>query len=309
MTKASKIKDWKLTTDTVIARMLTENTGSHFLDSGGAYGRGWQQRAGMTVDDFRARPPVRTEVYSGCEIADDGSVIKAGDGIVILDTFHYLSSKLDYCAPLTFGFHRFGKGANRKDDPWLVTMGEYSAKRITGDPDADEKDIQRTQQDQHFSLITFNSYNDENLLSSEIQGVAFVDDTYGPVVILHTHNGCDVRGGYSTPYVFTINTDEPHDLFDWCRYSVVCSELGTEAQIQERRAGMLPGLADATPLWSEVHCWDRYNVHDWVEYGGMFVSDPWEKAGKPQWHVPDDAEYGKGHLLCPACSARAEVYP
>jgi len=29
-------------TETVIYKMLTENTGKHFLDSGGEYGRHWQ---------------------------------------------------------------------------------------------------------------------------------------------------------------------------------------------------------------------------------------------------------------------------
>lgn len=301
------MQDHKLATDKVIARMLTEPTGTHFLDSGGESGRGWQQRAGMGLDDFRARPEARVEVYRGSDLESGDS----GDGIVILDTFHYLSSRLDYCHGLTLGLHAFGRQVSRRDEPWLATMEAYVAKRVTGDPNADDKDIQaklRELDAEYFGYSSFNSYNDENCLSSDIQGIAYTDHRYGTVVVLHTHNGADIRGGYSTPHVFVINTDEPHDLFEWNAYSVVCSEWGSETQVTVRRADMLPEVRDlAGPAWSEVHCWDKRG-RDWIEYGGGFTSDPWENGDKPQWHVQDDAEYGQGHMLCPACSAPAEVY-
>lgn len=185
-------------TDKVIARMLVEPTGTHFLDSGGESGRGWQRRAGMGLDDFRARPPARVEVYRG----SDPEAGESGDGVVILDTFHYLSSKLEYLHPLTQGLHAFGRATARASEPWLATMEAYTAKRITGDPEADESDIRKLHDDMYFRYGSFNSYNDENLLSSEIQGIAYTDVRYGPVVLLHTHNGADVRGGYSTPHAF-----------------------------------------------------------------------------------------------------------
>lgn len=36
------------TMDNLICEMLTENTGKHFLDSGGANGRNWQRNQGLT---------------------------------------------------------------------------------------------------------------------------------------------------------------------------------------------------------------------------------------------------------------------
>lgn len=39
-----------------VAKMLTENTGIHMIDSGGAYGRAWQRN--REVEDFRLRPAV-----------------------------------------------------------------------------------------------------------------------------------------------------------------------------------------------------------------------------------------------------------
>ena len=39
-------------TKQVIYNMLTENTGTHFLDSGGTNDRPWQRNKFKTIDDF-----------------------------------------------------------------------------------------------------------------------------------------------------------------------------------------------------------------------------------------------------------------
>lgn len=41
-----------MNTAEVIASMLTENTGRHMLDSGGAYGRNWERNHGRDVESF-----------------------------------------------------------------------------------------------------------------------------------------------------------------------------------------------------------------------------------------------------------------
>jgi hypothetical protein len=50
-------------TNVIIAAMLTENTGSSFLDSGSAYGRNHERQAGKTVADFRAEPEVEVKFW------------------------------------------------------------------------------------------------------------------------------------------------------------------------------------------------------------------------------------------------------
>ena len=40
-------------TEQQIYNMLTENTGTHFLDSGGANGRHWQRNIKKSLEDFR----------------------------------------------------------------------------------------------------------------------------------------------------------------------------------------------------------------------------------------------------------------
>ena len=52
-------------TDEVIVAMLTENTGRHFLDSGGAYGRNWERNSGKTVADFKSKPSATLEIWRG----------------------------------------------------------------------------------------------------------------------------------------------------------------------------------------------------------------------------------------------------
>ena len=42
-----------------IYKMLTENTGTHFLDSGGANGRNWQRNQTKTIKDFQDEPEAK----------------------------------------------------------------------------------------------------------------------------------------------------------------------------------------------------------------------------------------------------------
>lgn len=73
--------------------------------------------------------------------------------------------------------------------------------------------------------ITENSYNGECALSQTIQFTAFGLDTggtaSGPFVLLQVHGGADVRGGYTTPRLFSFNGNhDPSSIFDWASVSV-----------------------------------------------------------------------------------------
>ncbi len=48
-----------MTIQQTICNMLTENTGTHMLDSGGEGGRNWQQNQGLTVAALEAAPVLR----------------------------------------------------------------------------------------------------------------------------------------------------------------------------------------------------------------------------------------------------------
>ena len=65
-----------MNTTTLIKKMLKENTGEHFLDSGGAYGRHWEKNKDR---DFEKEPIAKWDNYG-----------------VTLSTFHFLKANLDY---------------------------------------------------------------------------------------------------------------------------------------------------------------------------------------------------------------------
>lgn len=72
--------------------------------------------------------------------------------------------------------------------------------------------------------VTENSYNGECALSQTIQLTMFgLDDIYasGPFVLLQVHGGADVRGGYTTPRLFSLNGNhDSSSMFDWGSVSV-----------------------------------------------------------------------------------------
>ena len=52
----------------LVYSMLTENTGTHFLDSGGADGRMWQRNESKCLQDFEDENP---ETYEYCSKYND----------------------------------------------------------------------------------------------------------------------------------------------------------------------------------------------------------------------------------------------
>jgi hypothetical protein len=261
--------------------MLTENTGRHFLDSGGAYGRNWERAQGMTVESFLALPPVTVH-----------------RDYVTLDVFHYLRSRLEYDRAETARFVRWANTGERADDNWLTNMEEWAKLRHVSSGGYS---------DDHWSPSGgFNSYNSDNMLSQEIQGDTWTAKDGRPFVLLQIHGGCDVRGGYTAPRAFTVTTDEAYQLFDWCQFTVVCREMGSEGQVIDARkaAGpMLPGMP-VVPVWEDVHVWDCLNSSDWVEFGGSFTGDPWKESGK-EWIQEHDGQHA---VMCPRCESPCDVY-
>ena len=202
----------------VIAEMLTENTGRHILDSGGAYGRHWEQNAGRTLAEWDAQPRAWGDRWG-----------------VTLSVYHYLSERLEYAPLLDKQFRAFCEA--NPDDGWLALAEEF----------ATEKDD---------SAHTWNTYNGEDSLAQTLQGVTFSDG--GEVfVLLQIHGGCDVRGGYTVPRAFRVTVDMAESFpYDNANYSLTCPN--DEEHSVECVYGELLSLAhgysladDETPLFGE----------------------------------------------------------
>lgn len=196
-------------TKEIIAAMLKENTGRHFLDSGGAYGRNWERNHGR---DFEKEQESTLNVrYGYIEVSHN--------------VYHWLSEKLTFAEEMQKLFDGFVRwyDLRNEENGWLFYADEFprwlnekfgvECAGLYGDSSGP---------------MTVNTYNNEDLLSQTIQYVYFElqepiefsnlyipDDCY---VLLQIHGGCDVRGGYTAPKCFTLNDEV--GIFDNARASI-----------------------------------------------------------------------------------------
>jgi hypothetical protein len=161
-----------MTTKELIFSMLIENTGSHMLDSGGAYGRAWERNQGKTIEDFEREPEERI-VWTGNYLERSVSV------------FHYLS-QLDTDA-LCDDFN------SMPCLDWDAVADVYGVSEAQWNWLREFRDVKVTQ--------TFNTYNGESDLSQILQGswLTIDDEQY---LLLQIHGGCDARGGYTDAKLF-----------------------------------------------------------------------------------------------------------
>jgi len=212
-TPRQKIQGKYTETELTIIAMLTENTGAHILDSGGAYGRNWQKN--RKIKNWNKTPRVNVTIWNDGEVE------------VSINIYHYLKEYLEYnekAKMLTKWLYRYSEKPELENKPWLHCMHVFAdmLKDLFG----------------YTRGPGFNSYNWENVLSQVIQGIiiepprqfSFEQETY---VILQIHGGCDVRGGYTAPKIFEITSDEPSNLlFDMDR-GVIASCKCTTLYLEE----------------------------------------------------------------------------
>jgi hypothetical protein len=166
-----------------IQEMLVENTGCSILDSGGAYGRGWEKNRSR---DFENEESYLTNFLEMTEESKrlDKLLQKAID---LGDTDNYMADMEDF-------------------------MEEQGQDGYT-----------------HYSIT--NTYNYDNILSEALQyGILISEDTDEHFIILQLHNGCDVRGGYTRPRVFSLGTDDEFSYFRMAQEEVtaICRKCGIE---------------------------------------------------------------------------------
>ena len=185
---------------------MTENTGTHGLDSGGAYGRNWQRNAGMTCNDFETMPAATLEI----DLRKWQDKPHA-DMMISVNIYHKLTSGILELNDLCRQFNAMPvddwksdlNGVSDSGENWLVDRGFVWDDRHCG----------------------FNTYNWENNFSQVLQG-NFVarDGEYGEdnYVLLQIHGGADVRGGYTDAKLFKLcDHAETYDLLrDDCGFSV-----------------------------------------------------------------------------------------
>jgi len=175
-------------TQKLVYAMLTENTGRHMLDSGGAYGRNWERNQAKTIEDFDNEQEQTIEKSEW--IDKDEKVHTEYERTV--SVFHYLSElKLDHVCDKFNELNTdckdwegdFGYGVSQAGADFLELVGMESK---------DE---------------SFNTCNGDSDLSQVLQG-AWLEDADGDTyLLLQIHGGCDVRGGYTDAKLFKTSDD------------------------------------------------------------------------------------------------------
>ena len=261
--------------------MLTENTGEHFLDSGGAYGRAWQRNQGI---DFDACPPSRVEfeVYHGDDLYIN----------VTHSVYHWLEDRVEYNEELDTKYREFVEKRDLYLDIQSATMFVETLPDvggIYGEGDA----------------MTVNTYNGEDLLSQTLQFVYWEDED-GEHVMLQIHGGCDVRGGYTDPVAFDLNGMSELAMFDNARATLFCNGCNHYWDTD-----------DGCNWYSEGSCGRGYtNLEDYdvveekPEYPEIYSSSQKLIPG-----IPKRPEFSSGKLWvdedknghCPYCGTILEV--
>jgi hypothetical protein len=194
-------------TEQVIFEMLTENTGTHMLDSGGDDGRKWQQNAKKSLEDFKNEPYATIDP-------------KYGDSS--LSTFHYLNEHLKFSEGMNLMLEEFAK--DYPNESWRETVSLFLD--ALGVPNEDESiEGQRWE---------FNTYNfDQFYVDQCLQGYFFSVGSKD-YLALQVHGGADVRGGYTAPKIF--EADRYEFILDANRMSFRCPKCESLLKIEEYSA-------------------------------------------------------------------------
>jgi hypothetical protein len=191
----------------LVFKMLTENTGVHFLDSGMSNGRHWQRNAKKTIEDFANEP---AELY--IKYRNDDFIERT------VSVFHYISTMYELDS-ICDKFNRI------RSNDWDGDFYGVSAKH-----QAFLEDIGYDKNPREW-----NTYNGESDLSQTLQGVSlrlFVDGQYEDYALIQIHNGADVRGGYTDAKLFKVDNWGDH-IWEYKSQSEITDELDYITVIDE----------------------------------------------------------------------------
>ncbi len=266
--------DTATTTPDVVKAMLTENTGSHFLDSGGAYGYGWQDNQRRDIAD-KAPTTLAFPRHGGFEVEHSA--------------YHFLVETLEYDAEMDAAFAALAETPDQIDESWPANMLAFPAHHFDCGPGSASSEVA-------------NTYNFDNLLSQILQYVTFGWDTdEGPWVLLQVHNGCDVRGGYTRPRVFRACSEGVADFFAVANATIWC------AGASKPQADQLPGL-EHDP---QMHWWSTDDSGTWTRCNNDGDNlEHFERHNLAADETPSPGAIcvdatGKGY--CPLCAAPLNV--
>lgn len=268
--KQESIPDDYTEVEKQIVDMLIANTGCSILDSGGSQGRHWEKN--RKIADFREIPVMHTTVWN------DGQVELS------LDLFHFLTAMLeidDTSNMLNAEFKEFAEKSEESSKHWPDIIEDFNEK-------LGEHDMSIT--------CGTNTYNMETMLSQVIQ-YHFIhygndlDNMYdNAYIVLQIHNGCDVRGGYTSPRIFRIA-----DIDQWYLSMATVGASCSCGMIYSDDSG---------------YHWFNENEVGSLTLEGYNLPNEWVPKPKPKTKGTDEKvrnwEY---ELVCTKCGEKVDFFP
>jgi hypothetical protein len=284
-------------TQAVLKKMLRENTGSHMLDSGGAYGRYWERNQNIDFDS----------VYDSAvkfELGNNGEIWPN----VTHDLYHWLSEVIEYIPEFDKQFQEYLDSAPAERG-WLELMKNWPSV-FNSDMSYDPPGGLYGDSD---GPMTVNTYNHDSCLSQVIQYIYWTcSDTDDEYMVLQIHNGCDVRGGYTRPRMFrTWLEGNVISFLDDNRYGISCdhcsaiweNENGPEWNGSDYLSHCVPDFGEISGIEGDKddamkYCADTLN---------RFIPPQSEKlidvSQTKQAELPEDTKLvvKDGEAFCPVC--------
>ncbi len=206
LTKLSEVDEIP-DTKSVLTDLFKENTGRHMLDSGGAYGRNFEENNELE-DLEEEKAPVSFDIR---QITDYDTGEPTGEIEIIpsVSMFHYMLEHAEFdetCHKLTKIFKDFSDLGDTSNS-WLTEMTEFIEEHDTNDREAHamntyNHEFNHADQVVQFIPFTIHHLDEENPSETELEY-----DIYGEHVLIQIHGGCDVRGGYTAPIVLSMGMD------------------------------------------------------------------------------------------------------
>lgn len=187
--------------NTVVSFMLSENTGTSECDSGGDNDRHWQRNQGIDMS-AQEQATVNFTVYGG-----------KLDICFSISTYHFMNEKLSLSEKFQVLLDAFVEDRSKYES--TCSLHHEFIKHLQDDLGYQLAGIYGEGEP-----INNNTCNSSDALT---QCLFYTYFTYegNEYACVQTHNGADVRGGYSMPAMFEVNDEL--GLFDNARGNLYCN--------------------------------------------------------------------------------------
>jgi hypothetical protein len=245
----------------ILKGMFTENTGEHMLDSGGTpkydeNGKyiGSSNGSGRKHEINRNRD-FENEKYSTVSFTEY-------DIEYHVNTFKWLVDRVTFNEKFDDMFHKkFAK--KNKEMSWFEMMHVFPEWLV-------ERGFNVTGVFGEGKPVIINTYNEQNVLDQVLQFCYWEMNGKG-YVALQVHGGCDVRGGYTKPRIFSV--DEEGGIFNYSHGTITGSDEYHES-VTERDGEIYQWTTDDGYNWyGDENDLNKLEIKD-IEESGV-----WE-AGK-----------------------------